>query len=543
MIRNFKFPHIFYFFQMVSAFFSYITTLWQIFFSIILKITSKLLSITRNKPVLPPGPKPWPIVGCIPQMVLNKKPAFEWIHKLMEEMDTEIACIRLGNVHVIPVTSPELACLFLKNQDSIFSSRPICMSANLVSNGYLTSLFLPMGDQWMKMRRILSSHVLSATSFQWLRRKRDEEADHILRFVYEQCINKRLVINLRKVTRYYCANVINNMIFSKRLLGKSIIQNGGPLVELQEDQEKQIDAIFTLLEYFHSFSISDYLPWLSGFDLDGHKAIIKKAFAIATKHIDLEIDQRIHIWKNGKKTVEEDILDVLIMLRDTNGNPMLNAKEIKAQVLEFMLATLDNPSYAVEWTIKEMLNQPKIMQRAIEEIDNVMGSNRLVQESDLPRLNYVKACIKESFRLHPLTAFNAPHVSVSDSVVGEYFIPKGSVVLLSRLGLGRNPRVWDDPMKFKPERHISEEGGDVVFTDSELRLLSFSIGRRGCPGVNLGSTITTMLLARLLQGFTWSLPLNSPGNDLADDYPECALLCIMPFFAKAKLRLSKDMYP
>nr|XP_016434945.1 PREDICTED: isoleucine N-monooxygenase 2-like [Nicotiana tabacum] len=416
---------------MVSTFFSYITTLWQIFFSIILKITSKLLGTTRNKPLLPPGPKPWPVFGCIPQMVLNKKPAFEWIHKLMEEMNTEIACIRLGNVHVIPVTSPELACLFLKNQDSIFSSSPICMYANLVSNGCLTSLFLPMGDQWMKMRRILPSHVLSATSFQWLPRKRDEEADHIIRFVYDQCINKRLVINLRKVTRYYCANVINNMIFSKRLLGKRIIENGGPLVELQQDQEKQIDAIFTLLEYFHSFSISDYLPWLSRFYLDGHKAIIKKAFPIATKHIDLEIDQRIHIWKHGNKNVEEDILDVLIMLRDSNGNTMLNAKEIKAQVLEFMLAMLDNPSYAFQWTIKEMLNQPMIMQRAIEEIDNVIGGKKFVQESDLPQLNYVKACIKGSFRLHPLAAFNAPHVSVSNSVVGEYFIIKNVRILNS----------------------------------------------------------------------------------------------------------------
>nr|XP_016476235.1 PREDICTED: valine N-monooxygenase 2-like [Nicotiana tabacum] len=210
---------------------------------------------------------------------------------------------------------------------------------------------------------------------------------------------------------------------------------------------------------------------------------------------------------------------------------------------EFMLATIDNPSYTVEWTIKEMLNQPKIMQRAIEEIDNVIGSNRLVQESDLPQLNYVKACIKESFRVHPLAAFNVPHVSLSDSVVGEYFIPKGSVVLLSRLGLGRNPRVWDDPMKFKPERHMNEEDGDVIFTDSELRLLSFSIGRRGCPGIKLGTTITTMLLARLLQGFTWSLPPNSLGNDLTGDYPECALLRTMPFFAKAKPRLPKDMYP
>uniref|UniRef100_M1BJ72 Cytochrome P450 n=1 Tax=Solanum tuberosum TaxID=4113 RepID=M1BJ72_SOLTU len=71
----------------------------------------------------------------------------------MEEMDTEIACIRLGNFHVISVTSPELACEFLKIQDSIFSSRPICMSGSIASNGYLTPIFVPSGDQWMKIEK------------------------------------------------------------------------------------------------------------------------------------------------------------------------------------------------------------------------------------------------------------------------------------------------------------------------------------------------------------------------------------------------------
>ncbi|KAH0692049.1 hypothetical protein KY285_019146 [Solanum tuberosum] len=80
-------------------------------------------------------------------------------------------------------------------------------------------------------------------------------------------------------------------------------------------------------------NISDYLPWLSVFDLDGHKAIIKKAYAKATKHIDIEVDHRIQTWKDGNKSLEEDILDVLIMLKDTNGNPLMNVKEIKAQVL------------------------------------------------------------------------------------------------------------------------------------------------------------------------------------------------------------------
>ncbi|XP_016574775.2 phenylalanine N-monooxygenase [Capsicum annuum] len=508
-----------------------VVILWKIFSTIIPKITSKFVT-TRNQKtnkILPPGPKPWPLVGSLPQKLLSDMQAFEWIHKLMEEMNTEIACIRLGNVHVIPVTSPELACLFLKEHDSIFSSRPICMSASLVSNGYLASTFAPMGDQWMKMRRVLASHVLSQTSLQWLRPKRDEEADHILRFIYNQCINQSStrIINMRKLTRYHCANVIKNMIFSKRLFVN------------EDEDEKQVNALFILFEYFHSFGISDYLPWLSAFDLDGHTAILKNAFATTSKYINHEVDKRIQMWKDGNKFVEEDILDVFIMLKDTNGNPLLNVKEIKDQVLEMMLAAIDNPSNAVEWTMREMLNQPNIMQRAIEEIDTIVGSNRLVQETELPRLNYVKACIKESFRLHPVAAFNAPHVSTNDATVGKYFIPKGSLVLLSRLGLGRNPRVWEDPLKFKPERHLLGDG-EVVLTDSELRMLSFSTGRRGCPAVKLGSTITTMLLARLLQGFAWS---SLPKSPYSNDVFGCYSLCNKPLLALAKPRLSKDMYP
>uniref|UniRef100_K4BQY6 Cytochrome P450 n=2 Tax=Solanum lycopersicum TaxID=4081 RepID=K4BQY6_SOLLC len=506
-------------------------TLWTIFICIIficLILKKWNSSVRNNKIPFPPSPKSWPIIGNLPQLLLKSKPELiHWIHKIMKEMDTEIACIRFGNFNVIPVTSPELACEFLKTQDSVFSSRPLCMSASLVNNGFLTSIFLPSGDQWMKMRRILASHVLSPTSLQWLRHKRDEEADHLNRFIYNQP-----VLNVRKLTRYYCGNVVKNMIFSKRSLFGII-----------EKEEEQIDAVFTLIEYVYSFGVSDYLPCLSVFDLGGDKAIIMKAYDIATKQIDIEVDHRIQIWKDGNKTLKEDILDVLIMLKDINGNPLMNVKEIKAQVLELFLAIVDNPSNAVEWTLAELLNQPKLMQKAIEELNIIVGINRLVQESDLPRLNYVKACIKETFRLHPIVAFNVPHVSVSDTIISEkYFIAKGSVVILSRLGLGRNPRVWKDPLKFNPERHLKmKDGSEVVLTDSKLRLLSFSLGRRGCPGVKLGSTITTMLLARLLQGFTWTLPPNSPCNDLIKS-SQTNNYCTLPFVAHAKERLAKDMY-
>ena len=98
-------------------------------------------------------------------------------------------------------------------------------------------------------------------------------------------------------------------------------------------------------------------------------------------------------------------------------------------------ATVDNPSNAVEWALAEMLLQPELMEKVIDEIDRVVGKDRLVEESDLGQLKYVRACAKEALRLHPVAPFNLPHMSMEDCEVPRNHIPKGSHVIISRLGL------------------------------------------------------------------------------------------------------------
>ncbi|XP_022874059.1 isoleucine N-monooxygenase 2-like [Olea europaea var. sylvestris] len=486
---------------------------------------------------LPPGPSGLPIVGCLIQMIINK-PTFQWIHKMMDDMHTEIACILLGGVHVIPVTSPELAREFLKKQDIIFASRPHCMSARLCSSGYLTAILSPMGDQWKKMRGVLAVHVLSPAKHRWLHDKRMEEADNLVRYVYNQCKNSSEgvgLVNVRVAAQQYCGNVIRRMIFGKRYFGNGM-EDGGPGTE----EEEHVAALFKILSSLFGFSISDYVPWLEFFDFDGYKGILKKAIGSLSKFHDPEIHGRIQTWKKGLRENEEDILDVLINLKDSKGAPLLMIEEIKAQIAGMMIATVDNPSNAFEWALAEMINQPQILKRATAELDLVVGRNRLVQESDLNKLNYVKACAKEAFRLHPIAPFNVPHVSMEDTTVAGYSIPKGSHVMLSRTGLGRNPRIWEDPLKYKPERHLKDDGSVVVLVDSELNMLSFSIGKRGCAGVVLGSTLTTMLFARLIHGFTWNAPPDVTSIDLTES--ECDLLRAKPLVALAKPRLSSDIY-
>ncbi|EAZ11857.1 hypothetical protein OsJ_01731 [Oryza sativa Japonica Group] len=128
---------------------------------------------------------------------------------------------------------------------------------------------------------------------------------------------------------------------------------------------------------------------------------------------------------------------------------------------EIIIATVDNPSNAVEWALAEM--------------------ERLVEESDIQNLTYLKACIREAFRIHPYHPFNPPHVAISDTIIAGYLIPKDSHVMLSRIGLGRNPRVWVNPLEFRPERHLNNATSTMVLAEPELRFVSFGAGRRGCP--------------------------------------------------------------
>lgn len=273
---------------------------------------------------LPPGPKPWPIIGNIPQMLSNK-PVFRWIHNLMKEMNTEIACIRLGNVHVIPVTCPTIACEYLRKHDAEFASRPIDMATNIISSGYVTIAIVPFGEQWKKMRRIFVNDLFSPLRHQWLQEKRNEEANNITSYVYNKCNNDGGLVNVRDVTQHYCCNVTRKLIFNTRYFGKGR-EDGGPGLE----EAEHVNVIFTLLKHVYAFSVSDYIPCLRAFDLDGHKNKVKNAMKIMKKYHDPIVEERIKQWNDGSKTVEEDLLEVLISLKDVNNNPMLTLKEITA---------------------------------------------------------------------------------------------------------------------------------------------------------------------------------------------------------------------
>lgn len=156
-----------------------------------------------------------------------------------------------------------------------------------------------------------------------------------------------------------------------------------------------------------------------------------------------------------------------------------------------------------------------MLKKAQEEIDNVVGPNRLVQESDAPNLPYLQAVIKETFRLHPPIPMLS-RKSVSDCVVDGYKIPGKSLLFVNLWSMGRNPKYWESPMVFRPERFLEKENCSIDIKGQNFELLPFGTGRRGCPGMLLAIQEVISIIGTMVQCFDWKLPDGSGPVDMTE---------------------------
>lgn len=140
------------------------------------------------------------------------------------------------------------------------------------------------------------------------------------------------------------------------------------------------------------------------------------------------------------------------------------------------------------------------MKKLQNELEQAVGINRMVEESDLERLDMV---VKEGLRLHPPSPLLAPHESVEDCIVDGFDIPKGSRLFVNVWAIGRDPKAWPEPKKFMPERFVDS---NMDLRGRDFQLLPFGSGRRSCPRLQLGLTIVRLVLAQLVHCFDWELP-------------------------------------
>lgn len=161
-----------------------------------------------------------------------------------------------------------------------------------------------------------------------------------------------------------------------------------------------------------------------------------------------------------------------------------------------LFAGTDTSAVTLEWALSNLLNHPDVLKKAREELDSThIGQDRLLNESDLPNLPYLKNIILETLRLYPPAPLLIPHVSSDDITIGGFNIPRGTIVMVNSWAMQRDPRLWNDATCFKPER-FDKEG-------EEKKLLAFGLGRRACPGEGLAMHSVAFTLGSLIQCFDW----------------------------------------
>lgn len=167
------------------------------------------------------------------------------------------------------------------------------------------------------------------------------------------------------------------------------------------------------------------------------------------------------------------------------------------------MAGTDTSSLTLEWAISLLLNHPEAMNKAREEIETKVGQGRLLEESDLPKLNYLQNIINETLRLFPVAPLLLPHESSADCQVCGFKVSKGTMLLVNLWTLQRDPNLWKDPNKFKPERFDKENDENELGHYYSYKFIPFGVGRRACPGANMANRVVGLALGNLIQCFDW----------------------------------------
>ncbi|GAB2221624.1 hypothetical protein Droror1_Dr00012809 [Drosera rotundifolia] len=160
------------------------------------------------------------------------------------------------------------------------------------------------------------------------------------------------------------------------------------------------------------------------------------------------------------------------------------------------------------WALPLLLNNRHVLKKVQDELDEHVGRERQVTETDTKDLVYLHAIIREAMRLYPGIPVLVRE-SVTNCVIAGYHIPARTRLMINRTKLQKDPKVWPNPTEFIPERFLTSHK-NVDVSGKHFELIPFGSGRRICVGGNLAIQIMVLALASLLHGFDIRTPSDEP---------------------------------
>ncbi|MED6218267.1 hypothetical protein PIB30_025189 [Stylosanthes scabra] len=477
----------------------------------------------------------WPLIGHL-KIFSSDQPPYVTLGDMADKYGP-IFRIRIGVHPAIVVSSSELAKELFTTHDVIVSSRPKYTAAKILGHNYANFGFGPYGNYCREMRKITASELLSTRRFELLRDIRDSEVELSMKEIYRRWLEERegsrglLLLEMKKWLGDMNLNVILRMVAGKRYSWK-----GG-----DEQQVRRIRWAFR--EFFRLTGvvvIGDAIPALGWVDFGGKIKEMEKAANEMDEIVSEWIEEHKENRDSGVRKSEQDFIDVLLSVLDGVDLAGHDTDTVnKATCLTLIAGATDTTTVTMTWTLSLLLNHGHVLKKVQDELDEKVGKERLVKESDMNKLTYLEAVVKESMRLYPAGPLSGLRIFTEDCTLGGYHIKQGTRLFLNLWKLHRDPHIWSDPLEFKPERFLSTHK-DVDVKGQNFELLPFGGGRRSCPGITFGLQMTKLALAAFLHAFE----VKTPSNDPVDMSATFGLTIIKttPLEVFAKPRLSPSVY-
>ncbi|XP_074320474.1 cytochrome P450 81Q32-like [Silene latifolia] len=417
-----------------------------------------------------PSPPSLPLIG---HLHLLKHP----FHRSFEALSKKygpIISLRLGQLPILVISSPEAVEECLSKNDIIFANRPGLLTGEILGYNHSVLVWAPYGEHWRNIRRVATVSALSARRIQESGEVRRGEIHKMVKEMVGEREEKKvgnMSERFGKLTRDIVMRVVSGKAWETNIMTPP-------------------SKVLTPCDFW------PVLRWL------GFKGIEKEMRQLQKErdqYMESLLDEgRVVREKKrlagelgvGRKTFIEELLDLQESDPEYYTDPVL-----KGLMLVMLLAGSDTSARTLEWALSLLLNNPEVLSKALQEIDCNVGDSRLVDDSDLPKLSFLRCIINETLRLFPPAPLLVPHYSSQDCTVGGYLVPKGTMLLVNAWALHRDPELWDEPTKFKPERFENVKEG--------FKYMPFGIGRRSCPGNNFALRNVTLTLATLIQCFHW----------------------------------------
>ncbi|VFQ99067.1 unnamed protein product [Cuscuta campestris] len=466
-------------------------------------------------------PAPFLALPVIGHLYLLKKPLHRTLTRISKRYGP-VVLLDLGSRKVLTVSSPSAAEECLSKNDVVFANRPRLMVGKYIGYNYTSLVWAPYGDHWRNLRRIVATEILSNNRLQTLHEIRADEVKSMLRKL-SSASDSDSPADMKTLFFELMLNLLMRMIAGKRYYGDEVGDIG------EAERFKEIVKEVFLLSGVNN--VGDYVPALSRASGD----LLKLQHKRDAFFQDLIADCRERIDNGGETAAgnKKSFVEVLLTLQ-TEDPKYYNDETIRALMSVILAAGTDTSVATMEWALSLLLNHPQVLKKARKEIDHLIGRERLIAEFDLANLPYLSCIIKETMRMYPAGPLGVAHESSKECTVGGYLIPKGTMLLLNFYSIHRDPKYWEDPESFKPERFEGLEGV-MGAKDHGYKWMPFGSGRRGCPGEGLAWRMIGLSLGSLIQCFDWE---RMEGSELVDMKEGGGLTMpkALPLMAKCKTR-------